>query len=380
MQKWIIGVVISLFIITAGAETTNTWTGSVNSYIGEGGNWVSGTAPDVSDYNANMVFGTSDNYTVQGKDASGSNYSSMKAVGMEFTGSAANSYTVSAGIYRLAGTEAIVNNSSYEVTIAPYAVDLVWSAEHPSSNVRAVNGDITFNTYGTGIRLQSDNVTFHAAAGRTIELTDRSGSQIYSWNQDRTLQFRGDGTGGTFLMNGAVADGTGGEKLNLIVADAGTAVLNMTSGQFQDLTMRVGTVSFSKDSMISGDLTFDVGDSTLEFNGFDNAFSQLMVETAGTSVLDLGTGGSTLTFDDSSDLTWLGELAITNFEEGTDSIRFGTDAGGLSESQLALITVNGISGASLDPSGFLVIPEPATLGLFVIAGVGMFVARRMRTY
>lgn len=70
--------------------------------------------------------------------------------------------------------------------------------------------------------------------------------------------------------------------------------------------------------------------------------------------IDLGAGNSSVCFAASSSKKWKGALAITNFTKGKDSVRFGTDASGLQPEQLALISINGASGTSIDSKGFLI--------------------------
>jgi autotransporter-associated beta strand protein len=101
----------------------------------------------------------------------------------------------------------------------------------------------------------------------------------------------------------------------------------------------------------------------LEPGGFDAAFSTL--EINGSVRFDFkNQTGSELTFADSSGIAWSSPgLAINNFTEGVNSIRFGTGSSALTPEQLAHITINGITEVMIDTNGYIhtefrVFPEP----------------------
>ena len=101
----------------------------------------------------------------------------------------------------------------------------------------------------------------------------------------------------------------------------------------------------------------------------------------GNNPVTIDTVGGTLAFDDSSGRTWgTGAVVIENFAPG--AVSFGTDASGLTAGQLSQITAYDsggglVSGLSLDSSGSL-IPEPSTIGLFALSGLGLFIRRSLR--
>ncbi len=69
---------------------------------------------------------------------------------------------------------------------------------------------------------------------------------------------------------------------------------------------------------------------------------------------------------DSSVLSWTAAtvLDISNFDEGLDSIRFGTSSSGLTGAQLSQITLNGGS-AYVDAGGYLTaVPEASGFAFF----------------
>jgi hypothetical protein len=102
--------------------------------------------------------------------------------------------------------------------------------------------------------------------------------------------------------------------------------------------------------------------STLKTHGYDGEFGTLEIRGNGVAVIDFGnTNGlsSQLAFDDSSDtnvLIWASgtALSITNFTEGVDTFRIGTNDTGLISEQLAKIKINGSTNVFIDPLGYLV--------------------------
>jgi len=194
--------------------------------------------------------------------------------------------------------------------------------------------------------------------------------------------------GGTLLVD---AGETGGLQttasyrltLNAVVSGGGSIHLSQASGA----TVRTVTVgndanTFSgtwvventslvmAKSNVLGSAGIELAGGTLATGGFSDTLGTLSLSAS--SSIDLGDGASSLVFADSSAAAWGDSfsLSVLNYTEGTDSIRFGTGAGGLTADQLSRITINGNS-ATLDADGYLTlaaIPEPAACAL--LAGLG----------
>ena len=98
----------------------------------------------------------------------------------------------------------------------------------------------------------------------------------------------------------------------------------------------------------------------------------LSASTAG-STIDYEAGPAEIDFANSSGVAWAAgtDLNLANWNPGTTELRFGTDATGLTPSQLAEVEFNGsgLGTAQLDSNGFVVsaVPEPSSL-LLVGAG------------
>jgi hypothetical protein len=99
----------------------------------------------------------------------------------------------------------------------------------------------------------------------------------------------------------------------------------------------------------------------LDVSTFSEVLSTL--DLTSTAKINFGTGG-TLAFATSSGVDWTGgTLHINgNFVSGS-SLRFGTNASGLTSSQLALISIPGFSNVALNGSGYVIATSTGT-GLY----------------
>lgn len=182
-----------------------------------------------------------------------------------------------------------------------------------------------------------------------------------------------DGTGaGTITLGGGITSGVGGITMN------GSYTVNMTGNNTYTgaTTVASGTLALGSANRIADTSNLVMSGGTFATGGFNETMGTLTLSTAN-SIIDLGAGASALVFADSSGVTWGSSISLSfvNFDAGVDSIRIGTTAGGLTETQIGQITING-SAATIDANGFLAIaavPEPssyaAILGALALAGV-----------
>jgi hypothetical protein len=164
------------------------------------------------------------------------------------------------------------------------------------------------------------------------------------------------------LLTWKVADVTGDGDTDLAVS-AGILQTAMTSidapTSFGQVKEGAGTVEFTSptNAVASGSLTMKAG--TVRFGeGCGGTFGALAL--AGDSALDCA--GGTMAFTDSSDIEWTtgATLDITG-ELKAKSLRFGTNASGLTETQLKQITFRGRKNkVSLDAEGYLRGPGDGT--------------------
>jgi autotransporter-associated beta strand protein len=97
--------------------------------------------------------------------------------------------------------------------------------------------------------------------------------------------------------------------------------------------------------------------AVLDAGGNTNAFAAL--ELLADSVIALGDGSAAVSFADSNDKTWTGTLTLTG-TLGAQTLRFGTDAAGLTPEQLAAIQYGG-KRFRLDGQGYLAVIPPGTV-------------------
>jgi hypothetical protein len=283
--------------------------------------------------------------------------------------------------------------------------------------LRPVSGDIMqFNSSSTGSGAPNMNDSFlvekikvAGTLGQDIKMTGNSANSLrvrsvssVGLQQDSAYDFWLN-IGGEFLQDNDVhADNGGGSVSEAIWSATGAGNLILETGTLrldQDMNMEVtgagvidirtamaggtrdvrktgaGTLIYAAAMVINGTVTVEGGTlqlgvdqavnsaSAMSFSngtklvtgGFSGDFSKLTVN--GTNTFDFGgLATSQIAFANSSNVVWgTPSLNITNFTVGSDTIRFGTDATGLTEAQLAGITIDGVA-VEIDSSGYLVPP------------------------
>ncbi|PAW61749.1 MAG: hypothetical protein B9S34_16025 [Opitutia bacterium Tous-C1TDCM] len=178
---------------------------------------------------------------------------------------------------------------------------------------------------------------------------------------------------------GGILSGPGGSLRKI---GAGTLTLGGASTYTGGTRFSAGTITLGITQALpdAGTVVFDGG--TLALAGFNQTLGALDLDAS--SVIDFGSGAgaSALAFANSSALAWSGTLTILNFNAGSDTLRFGTSAAGLTSGQLSAIAFQGFGSVALiDSSGFVsagAIPEPSTYA--ALAGLGAlafaFIRRR----
>ncbi len=174
---------------------------------------------------------------------------------------------------------------------------------------------------------------------------------------------------------GGIIYGTGG----VTKVGTGTMTLSGENTYSGTTTISEGVLAIDASERLNDVSNLVLDGGTLATNGFAETMGTLLLSND--SFIDLGSGDSDLVFLDSSALSWTlsAVLTISNFDEGLDSIRFGTDGSGLSGSQLSQIVLNG-GAASLDGSGYLTaVPEAGSFALLSgFVSLGLVALRRRR--
>jgi autotransporter-associated beta strand protein len=134
---------------------------------------------------------------------------------------------------------------------------------------------------------------------------------------------------------------------------AGNTVLTLANTYIGPTRIDAGTLTLGAAGVLPDGTEIVIGNATLAAGSVAETVGRLDID--GPATIHLGAGAS-LAFANSSSVDWTdGTLDLTGAFVSGASLRFGNDSGGLSPSQLALITINGIAGhLALDANGYLV--------------------------
>lgn len=240
------------------------------------------------------------------------------------------------------------------------------------ANASAGNANVAWVVNNTG----ANKNTLDFTTG-TISFGSLSGSGLLQANNatgTKVISVGGLNTNSTF--SGAIGGGSG--TIAVTKVGSGTWTLSGANTYTGATTVNAGTLALGAANRIADTSALVMNGGTFATGGFSETLGVLTLSS--NSILDFGSGNSALVFADSSGATWSGTLTLTNFNIGTDTLKFGTSVSALSLAQLNEISLAGYT-ASLDSSGFVTfsaIPEPSTYA--VLLGVasfgGMLVRRR----
>ncbi|MGJ3243405.1 MAG: hypothetical protein ACFE0O_10700 [Opitutales bacterium] len=253
------------------------------------------------------------------------------------------------GITRFGYANSNSNGFEFASSSVLTLTDAIETATDGAGRYLTFNGAISGGTSGAGnLRIGADdeNITF----GSTADNTGYAGDIVFFANA-------------SVVSNTSVAGGflSSGSKVQ-VNGDGSTLTLGGAGGMQGNLVVD-GTNAFTLD--------VDADQTAFGFINFSGA------SPAGEITIDLDSAVSALHFADSSGQDWgASTISVSGFREST--IRFGTDAGGLTSSQLSAID-GGLY--TLTGSGYLTaIPEPRDsalmLGTAVLAGLLLIRRRR----
>ena len=139
------------------------------------------------------------------------------------------------------------------------------------------------------------------------------------------------------------------------------------------VNVNAGTLQLGAANRINIAASLTMSGGTLDVAGYSQSLGVLALTSSTTSVLDFGTGASTLHF--SSITPAAGILAITNWTEGSDSLQFTSNVNLIAAS----FTVNGLSAEIMNRGSYYeVIPEPATWALLAFGLISLVLFRKHR--
>lgn len=350
-------------------QTTTSWIGTTNATWSTAANWSSGspaTGPQVADYPGTATLTkTLDLAGGTGRVSYGGIFDlAVGGIGYTFNGTAG---TVSGFITRAGG---------------------------PANGF--VNNDDSVQTFNVPIRMTSNSGVSGAAAAMVFNAA--AGDMVFNGNNNApsapwTINLNG-ASNLTFTGNANITIGSSGpgQIVNtntgfnggLVKSGAGTLTLGGTAANtfLGTNTLNAGMILAAKANALGAGNALILNGGTFHSGGLNHTLGTLDLRASAT--LDLGSGASAVAFANSSAFSWVGNLNILNWTEGVDSLRFGTDATGVTATQLSEMVFFDLPGsptAQIDSSGFitpLAVPEPSTLALSLLGGFGLLVAVRRR--
>ena len=159
-----------------------------------------------------------------------------------------------------------------------------------------------------------------------------------------------------------------------ITVSAGVLIVNGTLANTTAVNVSAGTLQLGAANRINSAASLTMSGGTLNVAGYSQSLGALALTSSTTSFLDFGSGVSTLLF--SSITPANGILAITNWTEGSDSLRFTSSTNLIAAS----FTVNGLAAGLVDHGSYVdVIPEPSSWALLAFGLTSLLVIRRRRS-
>lgn len=298
-----------------------------------------------------------------------------------------------------------VISGSRPVRVTNFGVARYAAAHTYSGNTEVYNGELWIESGGSAT---SSTILVGDAAqqGQTAKLWLQPGAGGVTFSSPITInagnnatrELGGLNTSGAHTFSGNVSIGSAGTNLALTAQSGGTVafsgILSGTGGFSKSgagvvqlsgsntfggpISINSGTLRLGATNTIpnTANLTFNADGVTLSSGattGFSDQFGTLDLE--GNATIALGTGNHTLTFGNSSGVTWnlTKTLTITGWtgSAGTSGTagKIVVGAGGLTAAQLARIQFQGFAPGAVIVSGE-VVPNGATITSFSVAAPG----------
>jgi autotransporter-associated beta strand protein len=154
---------------------------------------------------------------------------------------------------------------------------------------------------------------------------------------------------GSGTFSGVIQDNVA--AASLFKTGTGTQTLSGTNTYTGTTTISAGILALGAGNVLPDGTNVTLGMATLDAATFTDTVGTLDVSGAG--AINLGAGAA-LAFADSHSVSWSGTLTLTGTYVSGSSLRFGTDATGLTPGQLAAISKPGGGAVALNASGYLI--------------------------
>jgi len=252
-------------------------------------------------------------------------------------------FQIQQGVLRLALTGAAGNSgNSFTVTGTGAALEVSGSSTHGVSG-----GMLTLN--GTGV---SGNGALRSISGTNILSSTGTGTIALA-----SPSSIGVDSGSQLTISRVISGANAMTKVG-----AGALILATTNSYTGATIVEAGMLALGVTNALSASSPVTLSGGILDMGVYSNALSTLTL--SGNATLALGDGMGTLRFADSSALSssWTGTLSLTG-TLGEKTLRFGTDANGLTAEQQAKIKLNGYS-TKLNSQGYVVLLRGTVLMIF----------------
>lgn len=262
-------------------------------------------------------------------------------IGADLNGAAAGDFTFGVGApYATTTTVALYADAGFSASGADRAVNfggggatLTWGSNH---FLTFYDGALD---YGYTLKLSSPYADATLDIQNPINL---NGNALCG--RIRTVEVANGSAAVDARLSGALSG-------NAALAKTGPGTLELSGAQDFDgpLLVMGGTVRFGADNIVTNGLAVQLRGGGLAAGAGANSLGALEIHADAT--LDVGDGTAALAFPDCSLVPWAGTLTITGRLLAA-TVRFGTDAGGLTASQLAAIS-NGGDKVGITDAGYL---------------------------
>jgi fibronectin-binding autotransporter adhesin len=237
------------------------------------------------------------------------------------------------------------------------------------------------STGGSTITLANNFV--NSTAGGGVNFGSGANTPVVStgtWSLGaNSINIRNNGDSTAPLTLSGVISGTSAAGVIFSGNNGGKITLGATNTYIGSTTVNfgsaAGTLQFGAANTIASSTNLIMIAGALSLGGFNQNMSATMLSLqagSGTTAIDFA-GANSLSFSNSSLASWTGTLDLADWIAGTTSLEFGTDATGLTGTQLADIEFDNnaatLGSAYLNAEGF-VVPEPSSMSLGMLGGLG----------
>jgi autotransporter-associated beta strand protein len=279
---------------------------------------------------------------------------------------------------------ALPDGGQITVDLGSSATALVVFFTSPSVSYTLGTGEVGSQTFSfgsaSGFNVTSSNLRDQFVnANIQLGVPEATGSFLFAnYSSQSNLSIAGNihsVSTGSLTFTGS---STGSGEIRISGSISGPLSLQISSGR---VTLSGNNTYTGGTSITGGRLTLgssnvldDAGMLTLATGTFaTGGFSETLgsLKLSNDTTIDFGIGSSALTFADSSAISWTGTLTLSNFDIGTDVLKFGSTGTALTPSQLSQISLPGYQ-AELGSDGivsFVAVPEPTTGSLIILTGI-----------